>query len=457
MELGELTTAVERRRMARVNGSVVVHQPVTLIWAARRAIDGQPRQQRWSVVRHDLSAAICALGGGSETDVAAYPVVALRDAPFWDLDFSTEAPAAHGGAPRRWLQERDPRFGLTAEAYELLTIRQNLEKFAQVAVARLDEPQANTVLAWFDLDVPIFRGFGEVPGVPEGTTFENRRALAARQVHRANQAGITGTAANGAESIVVSGGYEDDKDEGNRIVYTGHGGRDPNSGRQVADQSFESPGNAALMTSHLSGAPVRVIRGPHPQNPHAPRQGYRYDGLFTVASWWEEVGLSGFNVCRFELLKLIPTVTDGSPTAPPTFRLPEGTLTPERKTTVALRISRRIQVSLAIKKLHDHTCQVCDTKLVIEGRGYAEGAHIRPLGSPHDGRDTPDNMLCLCPNCHVLFDNGGIQIDEDLRITSAHPHRGVQRTATGHSVSADSLAYHRRLFPGTSRPTRDEL
>jgi hypothetical protein len=34
----------------------------------------------------------------------------------------------------------------------------------------------------------------------------------------------------GAESIVVSGGYEDDEDHGDTIIYTGHGGNDPQTG-----------------------------------------------------------------------------------------------------------------------------------------------------------------------------------------------------------------------------------
>lgn len=37
---------------------------------------------------------------------------------------------------------------------------------------------------------------------------------------------------------------------------------------------------------------------------------------------------------------------------------------------------------------------------------YAEAAHIRALGSPHNGPDVIENVLCLCPNHHVLFDNG---------------------------------------------------
>jgi len=37
----------------------------------------------------------------------------------------------------------------------------------------------------------------------------------------------------GADSIVFSGGYEDDEHRGDEIIYTGHGGRDPNTGQGV--------------------------------------------------------------------------------------------------------------------------------------------------------------------------------------------------------------------------------
>lgn len=68
--------------------------------------------------------------------------------------------------------------------------------------------------------------FGEIPGVPVRTVFENRRVLYEVGVHRATEAGIGGGATDGADSIIVSGGYEDDKDYGDLVVYTGQGGRD---------------------------------------------------------------------------------------------------------------------------------------------------------------------------------------------------------------------------------------
>ena len=73
------------------------------------------------------------------------------------------------------------------------------------------------------------RVFGELDGHPEGEWFDSRKSLAASGLHRPLQAGICGSSDEGAESIVLSGGYEDDIDNGDVIIYTGHGGRDPSS------------------------------------------------------------------------------------------------------------------------------------------------------------------------------------------------------------------------------------
>ena len=86
---------------------------------------------------------------------------------------------------------------------------------------------------------------GPLPDVPVGTRFDTRAALRAAGVHRELQAGICGRAATGAESIVLAGGYTDDTDRGDEIVYTGAGGRDPETRKQVADQSFTANAGTA--------------------------------------------------------------------------------------------------------------------------------------------------------------------------------------------------------------------
>jgi predicted restriction endonuclease len=261
----------------------------------------------------------------------------------------------------------------------------------------------------------IPRIFGHVPGVSEGSTFASRIEAADAGVNRARQAGIVGSGTTGAESIVVSGGYEDDEDHGDLIVYTGHGGNDPATGRQIADQSLDSPGNAALLTSSLTGVPVRVVRSKH-RSPHAPAAGYRYDGLFRVESSWTEQGRSGFRVCRYRLVKLTDEVPAAAEAASDDDA-PAGILIPERRRSTAQRVVRSGAVAEHVKRLHDHTCQFCRLRISVRDNGYSEAAHIRPLGRPHNGPDVPENVLCLCPNCHVLFDYGVAFVDDDLQVT----------------------------------------
>src|SRR5436190_24174693 len=99
------------------------------------------------------------------------------------------------------------------------------------------------------------RTFGEIPGVPEGTLFEDRKELSKAGVHRPRQAGICGGKNEGAESIVLSGGYEDDHDSGDVIIYTGHGGNVPRTATQSMDQELDRQ-NMALFKSCEDRLPV---------------------------------------------------------------------------------------------------------------------------------------------------------------------------------------------------------
>jgi putative restriction endonuclease len=147
------------------------------------------------------------------------------------------------------------------------------------------------------------RSFGEINGIQEGDDFEDRKELSVAGVHRPRQAGICGGKSEGAESIVLSGGYEDDIDQGDVIVYTGHGGNVPAKATQVKDQELDRQ-NMALVVSCENRIPVRVIRGSKHKSPWSPTSGYRYAGLYRVYRWWEQRGKSGFRIIRFELRKL---------------------------------------------------------------------------------------------------------------------------------------------------------
>jgi putative restriction endonuclease len=288
------------------------------------------------------------------------------------------------------------------------------------------------------------RFFGEIPGVFEGATFSSYSELNLSKVHSPTQAGISGSQNEGADSIVVSGGYEDDQDFGDEIIYTGHGGRDQ-SGRQITHQTFIR-GNKALVMNSLDGLPVRVIRGAHKGNDFAPASGYRYDGLYMVDNYWSEKGKSGFNMCRYKLVKLNNALTpkaNSSKLETQTER-EYGSTTPQRVTLTIQRIIRNSKLGRKIKKLYNSKCQVCNLQITTEAGLYAEAAHIKPVGTPHNGPDMIENLLCLCPNHHLMFDRGVFYISADMNLNGI---KGKLNVHAKHIISKDYLDYHRRMYP----------
>ncbi|MBC8104721.1 MAG: HNH endonuclease [Cytophagales bacterium] len=290
--------------------------------------------------------------------------------------------------------------------------------------------------------------YGEVIGVPEGTVFRHRIDLVRAGLHSNRMRGISGSGGEAADAVIVSGGYEDDADFGDEIWYTGEGGNDVKTKGQVAHQAL-ARGNLSLIRNLLEGIPVRVIRGFRLNSAFAPEDGYRYDGLFRVENYWQDRSKSGFRVFRYTLRKI---------TASPSPGLPKPLLLQEEKAEYGSedlpapvtrqqievsRIIRSTETARAVKRMHHYACQVCGLCLETPGGPYAEAAHIRPLGQPHNGPDTADNILCLCPNHHLLFDLGAFTLEEDLRITGTGD--SLRRVA-GHRVNTEHLRYHREHF-----------
>ena len=87
------------------------------------------------------------------------------------------------------------------------------------------------------------------------------------------------------------GGYEDDIDELDYILYTGQGGQDTPGGKQVADQQF-TKGNLGFRLICDYGLPVRVTRGHQIKN--CPERGYR-----ACIPWaaLKDVRLTGYTHC----------------------------------------------------------------------------------------------------------------------------------------------------------------
>jgi E3 ubiquitin-protein ligase UHRF1 len=68
--------------------------------------------------------------------------------------------------------------------------------------------------------------FGHLPGLYIGKSWYTRLGALWDGTHTSAMGGIAGRVGNGVWSVCLSGGYEDDVDEGYRFLYTGSGGRE---------------------------------------------------------------------------------------------------------------------------------------------------------------------------------------------------------------------------------------
>ncbi len=69
-------------------------------------------------------------------------------------------------------------------------------------------------------------------------------------VHRPHVAGIHGREDDGAYSIVLSGGYNDDQDNGEEFTYSGSGGCDLSGNKRTAKQSMDQKLTAMNRYTH---------------------------------------------------------------------------------------------------------------------------------------------------------------------------------------------------------------
>jgi putative restriction endonuclease len=282
--------------------------------------------------------------------------------------------------------------------------------------------------------------FGEIAGIQEGQWFQGRKEMMPTSFHRNWGAGIDGNGSIGTAAIVLSGGYEDDKDLGDEIIYTGAGGNDANSGKQVADQTWTNRGNAGLLKSMNEGLPVRVIRGHKHKSPLSPSSGYIYAGLYSVVDAWQETGKSGFKICRLRLVYAGDNTVRKS-AEEIELDLDHNVREKKRVKGTVLRIVRDTKLAHDIKALYNHKCQVCGVAIPTKNGFYSEGAHIKPLGKPHNGDDSLANLICLCPNHHVMFDKGSFSISDNYNLLGAES--GHLTVHPKHKIEKENLNYHR--------------
>jgi len=106
---------------------------------------------------------------------------------------------------------------------------------------------------------------------------------------------------------------------------------------------------------------------------------------------------------------------------------------PKKVQFTTYRILRDTTLTSDVKRVHKYKCQICHASAlkISANTLYAEAHHIKPLGSPHGGLDVLENVLCVCPNCHVLLDYGAIRLDASRLSTNPK-----------HKVGENYIKYH---------------
>ncbi|KAL8147414.1 histone-lysine N-methyltransferase, H3 lysine-9 specific SUVH1-like [Apium graveolens] len=147
---------------------------------------------------------------------------------------------------------------------------------------------------------------GAVPGIEVGDIFFFRLEMCIVGMHAPTMAGIDYLNVKAsaddeplAVSVVSSGAYEDDGEDGDVLIYSGHGGVKKG---EMCDQKLVR-GNLALEKSLHRANVVRVIRGVKDVMSGTGKI-YVYDGLYKIHESWAEKGKGGFNVFKYKFVRV---------------------------------------------------------------------------------------------------------------------------------------------------------
>ncbi len=181
-----------------------------------------------------------------------------------------------------------------------------------------------------------------------------------------------------------------------------------------------------------------------------PRNEHVRDKVRQILQFLRDDGLLTFQERGHYALSIeSPHITDETDSP-----LPGGRDVPGVREARRLIRMRDTCLGLALKELYQYRCQACRKPVPLSQADYAESHHLRPVAPPHDGPDTPGNVIVLCPNHHVMFDRGAASIEPDsLRLVHARPGVTLPRRRLHlqrpHRLAKTHMEYHfRSIFRG---------
>ncbi len=122
----------------------------------------------------------------------------------------------------------------------------------------------------------------------------------------------------------------------------------------------------------------------------------------TVATFKQRIAAESFSTKPLDSIIVLMKEASASP--------------PEVRTRLIREIVRNRNFATYIKQRASYICQICGRKPFIQknGQPYAEADHINPLGGAYKGIDGPNNMRCLCAQCHSVVTHGSDEAIAEL-------------------------------------------
>lgn len=260
---------------------------------------------------------------------------------------------------------------------------------------------------------------GTVPGIEIGDIFFFRMELCLVGLHAPSMAGIDYMTFKGnqdeeplAVSIVSSGGYEDNVEDADVLIYSGSGGNVNKNNKEVMDQKLER-GNLALEKSLHRGNEIRVTRGMKDAN-NPTSKIYVYDGLYKIQESWVEKGKSGCNVFKYKLGRL--------PGQPPAFSIWKSVQ--QWKESITSRVGVILpDLTSGAEKIPVSLVNDVDDEKGPQYFNYLSSLkYLKPVNSVDSiaccsctGGCLPGNRLCLCAqknDGYLPYTGNGIIVDQ---------------------------------------------
>lgn len=127
---------------------------------------------------------------------------------------------------------------------------------------------------------------------------------------------------------------------------------------------------------------------------------------------FEKIGRTRFRLLTIKSEKPQIVTPPAIPTHTPIAVDIEEPAEPGRSLQETYRILRDTALAREVKEKNCYKCQICGQIIELkDNKPYAEAHHVKPLGTPHNGPDVYENIVCVCPNHHVLLDYGAIPLE----------------------------------------------